>query len=98
MVQRDPQGYILTGPDVIRDASGEPSWRLARAPYALETSLPGVFAAGDVRHRATRRVSAAVADGAIIGQWLKHDGRWWNPVDPRRVERLMSAVSAVRSA
>jgi membrane complex biogenesis BtpA family protein len=40
----------------------------------------------------------AVADGAIIGQWLKHDGRWWNPVDPRRVERLMSAVSAVRSA
>src|SRR5712664_111397 len=65
MVQRDPQGYILTGPNVIRDASGEPSWRLARAPYALETSLPGVFAAGDVRHRATRRVSAAVADGAI---------------------------------
>ena len=65
MVQRDPQGYILTGPNVIRDASGEPSWPLSRAPYPLETSLPGVFAAGDVRHRATRRVSAAVADGAI---------------------------------
>src|SRR5467141_1394172 len=64
-VQRDPQGYILTGPNVIRDASGDRSWRLARAPYTLETSLPGVFAAGDVRHRATRGVTAAVADGAI---------------------------------
>jgi len=64
-VQRDPQGYILTGPNVTRDDSGERSWRLARAPYALETSLPGVFAAGDVRHRATRGVTAAVADGAI---------------------------------
>jgi len=65
MVQRNPQGYILTGPNVIRDARGEPSWPLSRAPLPLETSLPGVFAAGDVRHRATRRVSAAVADGAI---------------------------------
>jgi membrane complex biogenesis BtpA family protein len=37
-----------------------------------------------------------VADGAIIGQWLKEDGRWWNPVDPRRVELLMAAVSKVR--
>ena len=65
MVQRDPQGYVLTGPNVIRDDSGERSWGLARAPYTLETSLPGVFAAGDVRHRATRGVAAAVADGAI---------------------------------
>jgi thioredoxin reductase (NADPH) len=65
MVQRDPQEYILTGPNVIRDGSGESSWRLARAPHALETSLPGVFAAGDVRHRASRGVAAAVADGAI---------------------------------
>jgi membrane complex biogenesis BtpA family protein len=39
-----------------------------------------------------------VADGAIVGQWLKHDGRWWNAVDPRRVEKLMNAVSTVRSA
>ncbi len=40
----------------------------------------------------------AVADGAIVGQWLKHDGLWWNPVDPRRVERLMRAVAALRDA
>ncbi len=39
----------------------------------------------------------AVADGAIIGQWLKQDGRWWNPVDPRRVETLMNAVSKMRT-
>ncbi len=38
----------------------------------------------------------ASADGAIIGQWLKHDGRWWNPVDPRRAEQLMNAVAKVR--
>ena len=40
----------------------------------------------------------AVADGAIIGQWLKQDGRWWNPVDPRRVEALMEAVAKVRKS
>ncbi|HTJ95332.1 MAG TPA: BtpA/SgcQ family protein [Pararobbsia sp.] len=39
----------------------------------------------------------AVADGAIVGQWLKHDGVWWNPVDPARVERLFNAVSKLRS-
>jgi hypothetical protein len=40
----------------------------------------------------------ASADGAIVGQWLKEDGRWWNPVDPRRVEQLMTAVRKVRDA
>lgn len=40
----------------------------------------------------------SVADGAIIGQWLKHDGQWWNPVDPERVERLMKAVASSRGA
>lgn len=40
----------------------------------------------------------AVADGAIVGQWLKRDGVWWNPVDPARVERLVAAVSRLRSA
>jgi membrane complex biogenesis BtpA family protein len=39
----------------------------------------------------------AVSDGAIVGQWLKEDGVWWNPVDPHRVQRLMSAVARVRS-
>jgi len=38
----------------------------------------------------------AVADGAIVGQWLKEDGFWWNPVDPHRVEKLMSAIRKIR--
>ncbi len=40
----------------------------------------------------------AVADGAIVGQWLKRDGLWWNPVDPHRVEALMTAVARLRPA
>src|SRR5262245_36220796 len=51
VVQRDSRGYILTGSAVACDASDAAGWPLARTPLALETSLPGVFAAGDVRHR-----------------------------------------------
>jgi predicted TIM-barrel enzyme len=40
----------------------------------------------------------AIADGAIVGQWLKQDGLWWKPVDPRRVETLMSAVETMRKS
>jgi thioredoxin reductase (NADPH) len=65
LVQRDPDGYILTGRHVVRTADGSPGWPLDREPHALETSLPGVFAAGDVRHRSPKGVAAAVADGAI---------------------------------
>jgi thioredoxin reductase (NADPH) len=63
-LQRDGQGHILTGRHVVRDA-GTPEWPEIREPYMLETSLPGVFATGDVRHRSPRGVAAAVADGAI---------------------------------
>jgi thioredoxin reductase (NADPH) len=64
-VQRDDRGYILSGRTVIRDFVGVPAWPEDRAPLPLETSLPGVFAAGDVRERSPRGVAAAVADGAI---------------------------------
>jgi thioredoxin reductase (NADPH) len=65
-LQRDERGHILTGRSVVLGISGAPyEWPEDRAPYALETSLPGVFAVGDVRHRAPRGVAAAVADGAI---------------------------------
>ena len=63
-LQRDAQGHILTGRVVARDAGDGPTWPLDRAPAQLETSLPGVFAAGDVRSRSPRGVAAAVADGA----------------------------------
>lgn len=58
------------------------------------TNLPVIVGSG----LAPEQVPAlfGVADGAIIGQWLKQDGRWWNPVDPRRVEALMEAVARVR--
>jgi thioredoxin reductase (NADPH) len=63
-VQRDAQGHILTGRHVRREVASGPEWTEERAPHPLETSLPGVFAAGDVRHRSPRGVAAAVADGA----------------------------------
>jgi len=64
-VQRDGHGHILTGRHVVRGGAGMPRWPEAREPFTLETSLPGVFAAGDVRHRSPRGVAAAVADGAL---------------------------------
>ena len=57
-------GYILTGRDVVRDGSPPGRWPLNRAPLPLETSMPGVFVAGDARDRSMKRVASAVGDGA----------------------------------
>jgi thioredoxin reductase (NADPH) len=62
----DEQGYILTGPDVT--VQDDHSWPLDRPPMLLETSLPGVFAAGDVRHGSVKRVASAVGFGSIAVQ------------------------------
>jgi thioredoxin reductase (NADPH) len=61
-VVRDSHGFVLTGPEVV--TSGAP-WGLGRAPFALETSMPGVFAAGDVRLDSMKRVASAVGEGAM---------------------------------
>ena len=61
-VARDQWGFVLTGPDLV--AAGAP-WPLERPPFPLETSLPGLFAAGDVRHGSVKRVASAVGEGAI---------------------------------
>jgi thioredoxin reductase (NADPH) len=61
-VARDGHGFVLTGPEVV--TSGAP-WSLARGPFALETSVPGVFAAGDVRLESMKRVASAVGEGAM---------------------------------
>jgi thioredoxin reductase (NADPH) len=61
-VARDRQGFIRTGPDL--PASTHARWPPGRPPLPLETSLPGVFAAGDVRHGSVKRVAAAVGEGA----------------------------------
>jgi thioredoxin reductase (NADPH) len=63
---RDPAGYLLTGERV----AGRAQWPLARAPLYLETCVPGVFAVGDVRHGATRRVAPSVGAGAIAVQLI----------------------------
>ena len=63
-VARDSRGFILTGADLGDDAG----WTLERAPFPLETSMPGVFAAGDVRHGAVKRVASAVGEGSIAIQ------------------------------
>jgi thioredoxin reductase (NADPH) len=64
-VVRDEAGYIVTGPDLLREGRSMPGWPLDREPYYLETRVPGVFAAGDVRHNAVRRCAAAVGEGAM---------------------------------
>ena len=64
-IARDTWGFVLTGGDLAGNGSGGPAWSAERAPLFLETSVPGVFAAGDVRHRSVKRVSSAVGDGAI---------------------------------
>jgi thioredoxin reductase (NADPH) len=64
VVERNPRGFILTGQDLIRDGRRPKNWKLKRDPFLLETSVPGIFAAGDVQQGAVRRVASAVGQGA----------------------------------
>jgi thioredoxin reductase (NADPH) len=65
-VDRDARGFVLTGTD-LRD---DHAWPLERGPFLLETSMPGVFAAGDVRHGSVKRVASAVGEGSVAIQLL----------------------------
>lgn len=71
-VQRDERGFVLTGADMHSSDDPGMDWPLARPPLLLETSMPGVFAAGDVRHGSVKRVASAVGEGAIAIQ-LVHE-------------------------
>ena len=76
LIERDANGFVLTGPDLIHDGREHPQgWTLKRQPYLLETNVPGIFAAGDVRHGSMKRVAASVGEGSIavqlIHQYLK---------------------------
>jgi thioredoxin reductase (NADPH) len=64
-IVRDDKGFVLTGPDLPKER-----WKLERDPYLTETSLPGVFAAGDVRHQSVKRVASAVGEGSITVQFV----------------------------
>jgi thioredoxin reductase (NADPH) len=64
-IARDSAGYLLTGPDLANGDGSPARWSLDRNPYYLETSMPGVFAAGDVRHGSVKRCASAVGEGAM---------------------------------
>ncbi len=70
VVERDPKGFILTGTDLIRDGKPPKTWRLDREPYLLETSVPGVFCAGDVRCGSAKRVASGVGEGSVAIQFV----------------------------
>lgn len=75
IVECNRAGFIPTGPDLVRDGKRPKGWTLKRDPFLLETNVPGIFAAGDVRQGAVRRVASAVGYGAIavsqVHQYLK---------------------------
>ncbi|NOH01318.1 MAG: FAD-dependent oxidoreductase [Chloroflexi bacterium] len=71
LVMRDDKGYIFTGPDTMVNKQPPHGWTLERDPFLLETSVPGIFAAGDVRHGTNHRVSSAVGEGAIAYALIK---------------------------
>ncbi|MDH3869997.1 MAG: NAD(P)/FAD-dependent oxidoreductase, partial [Desulfuromonadales bacterium] len=65
LIQKDENNYIYTGPDLFIEGNRPKNWTLPRDPFILETNVPGIFAAGDVRHGAIRRVASAVGQGAV---------------------------------
>ncbi len=75
VVERNSAGFVVTGHDLTRGGRRPEGWRMKRDPYLLETSVPGIFAAGDVRQGAVRRVATAVGEGAMavsfVHQYLK---------------------------
>jgi thioredoxin reductase (NADPH) len=74
-IARDTRGYVLTGADLTKGGH----WSASRDPYLLETSVPGIFACGDVRYSPVKRVASAVGEGsmaiAFVHQYLQHDGQ-----------------------
>lgn len=70
IVERDSRGFVVTGSDLIHSGRQPKNWTLDRDPYLLETSVPGVFAIGDVRFGSVKRVASSVGEGAIAVQFV----------------------------
>ena len=70
IVERDERGFILTGPDLIREGQRPKGWTLDRDPFLLETNVPGLFAVGDVRHGSVKRVASGVGEGSVAVQFI----------------------------
>jgi thioredoxin reductase (NADPH) len=82
-LQLDKQGFILSGPDLERLPNRRPNgWYLEREPYFLETSIPGIFVAGDVRRQSTKRIASAVGEGAMAVTFIHQHLR--GPVPSQR--------------
>ena len=69
-IMRDEKGFILAGPDLRSDGKLPEAWTEKRDPFLLESSVPGVFVAGDVRHGSVKRVASAVGEGSIAVQFM----------------------------
>ncbi|MGC2792153.1 MAG: FAD-dependent oxidoreductase, partial [Candidatus Sulfotelmatobacter sp.] len=70
IVERDERGFLLTGPDLIRDGQRPKGWTPDRDPFLLETNVPGIFAVGDVRHGSIKRVASGVGEGSVGVQFI----------------------------
>jgi thioredoxin reductase (NADPH) len=70
VLERDERGFILAGRDLMRDGKRPAGWKPDRDPYLLETSVPGIFVAGDVRHGSVKRVASGVGEGSIAVQFV----------------------------
>ena len=70
LIERDERGFVLSGPDLLRDGKRPKSWTLDRDPGLLETNVPGIFVVGDVRHGSVKRVASGVGEGAVVVQFM----------------------------
>jgi thioredoxin reductase (NADPH) len=70
LVERDERGFLLAGPDLIRNGKRPKGWSLDRDPFLLETNIPGIFAVGDVRHGSVKRVASGVGEGSVAVQFI----------------------------
>jgi thioredoxin reductase (NADPH) len=70
VVERDERGFVLSGTDLMRDGRRPKGWTVDRDPWLLETSVPGIFVVGDVRHGSVKRVASGVGEGAIAVQFI----------------------------
>src|SRR5204863_9334146 len=93
-VELDEKGFIVTGPDLSRNNGKPKGWNLDRDPFLFETNVPGVFAVGDVRSGANRRVAAAVGEGSA-GIYVVH--KYLEPVHLRQNRGRGTRFGAVAS-
>jgi thioredoxin reductase (NADPH) len=70
-LQQDDKGFLLSGLDLARNGASKPAgWIAEREPFWLEANVPGIFVAGDIRHRSTKRIASAVGEGAMAIQFV----------------------------